>query len=211
MVNLDFVRTKPFKEVANSIFVADILSQSACSEVLFEFSNSQQWEVAKIAISQKMESGEYEIVGVVNACKRNAYRILIDKLDNFEKSKTKQHIEYIQKMVVSFTTTEFGLNFSKCGDAEIVRYPVGGIFTAHTDAHKNNAHRAFTVVLYLNDNFTGGETFFPDIDYSCTPKSGRVVIFSPTQLHASMPVLTGEKNIIVFWVFFPGTLKHGEN
>jgi Rps23 Pro-64 3,4-dihydroxylase Tpa1-like proline 4-hydroxylase len=197
----------PFKEVSDFIYSAQALPVESCHEILAEFKGSSQWEAAKVATLRQTSAGTNEIYGAVDISKRDAYRIRIGQIKDFDTSKTKTHLDYIQQSVIEFSSGEFGLNFSECGDAEIVRYSVGGHFTPHTDAHKDNSHRAFTVILYLNDNFTGGETCFPDQNYSFKPKAGNVLIFSSAALHASMPILSGEKNIVVFWVFFPDTQK----
>jgi hypothetical protein len=198
-----------FKEVANFIFASDVLSTSSCGEILAELDDGAQWEVAKVATSKLTNSGVSEIIGSIDISKRDAKRILIAQADGL--AKTKIHLDFIQRCVMGFVSDEVGLKFSKCGDAEIVRYSIGGKFIPHTDAHRDNAHRAFTVILYLNDDFVGGETCFPDQNYCYTPRTGSVVIFSPSQIHASMPILTGEKNIIVFWVYFPGSQKDERN
>ena len=37
--------------------------------------------------------------------------------------------------------------------------------------------RFCTTILYLNDNFEGGETHFPYFDVQCTPKAGTLLVF----------------------------------
>lgn len=201
-----FTSEKQFHEVASSVFVADILSRHSCGEILEEFRNAHEWSQAKVAIMEKNSSGFEKIVGVVDVEKRNANRIRLADLDMANKPNTLRHLSKVQRAVGEFASIKYGLDFRKSGSAEIVRYPVGGEFTPHTDTHSGNSHRAFTVVIYLNDEFSAGGTSFPDLNYVCIPKAGRVLFFSSTQLHAGLPASQGEKNIIVFWVFFPGTL-----
>jgi hypothetical protein len=196
-----------FEEVAESVFVADLLPRNFCNEVLREFQDSQQWCTAKIAISKKNDSGLDEIIGVVDVTQRHACRINFRDLDMLDKTKTAEYLSFVQAKVGAYVSTEFGLNFNEFGDAEIVRYPQGGMFKPHTDTNRDNPHRAFTVIIYLNDDFSGGETSFPDLNYDCRPKAGRVLVFLSTQLHAGLPVIKGEKNIIVFWGFFPGSTR----
>jgi hypothetical protein len=44
-------------------------------------------------------------------------------------------------------------------------------------------HREFGVVLYLNDDFTGGETYYPNHGKEITPKTGRLVIHPGDESH----------------------------
>lgn len=167
----------------------------------------RQWTSAKIAVSKKNDAGLDEIVGIIDIEQRHASRINFRDINIAEKPATADCLNFVQAQVGAFVSSEFGMPFSEFGDTEIVRYPPGGMFKPHTDTNKDNAHRAFTIILYLNDDFEGGATSFPDLHYDCRPKAGRVLIFLSTQLHAGLPVVRGEKNIIVFWGFFPGS-KH---
>ena len=77
--------------------------------------------------------------------------------------------------------------------------------------------RFFTGILYLNDNFSGGETVFPKLSLKIKPKSGRLLLWSntlagsidpdPKTAHAGLPVLEGEQNILSLWL----TSRYGSN
>ena len=72
-------------------------------------------------------------------------------------------------------------------------------FKDHVDVGDHSSARRFLVCfLYLNDVESGGETDFPLLDYSVTPKAGRLLIFPPLWLyrHAGRPVNSGKKYII---------------
>jgi prolyl 4-hydroxylase len=70
--------------------------------------------------------------------------------------------------------------------------------------------RFATVLVYLNDDYSGGGTFFPKRNYTVTPKQGKVIMFynlSPTNrnvlessLHGGLPVTEGKKYICNFWI-----------
>lgn len=78
----------------------------------------------------------------------------------------------------------------------------------HADSHHNTGRpnntpwRKFSTVLYLNDEFDGGETYFPDHDLSIEPKKGRLALFSSglDYKHGVNRVENGvRKNLIAFW------------
>ena len=98
---------------------------------------------------------------------------------------------------------------------QVVRYRKGEQYTPHHDfvypptMHRYQPTRFATLLLYLNDNFTGGETVFPravQTQYhdgiQITPHRGRAVLFynmlpdgnmNDLSQHASKPVEKGEK------------------
>merc|ERR1712048_930251 len=52
----------------------------------------------------------------------------------------------------------------------LTKYERGDFYYEHDD------FRRTTVLIYLNDNFTGGTTFFPQINLRVEPKLGRAVV-----------------------------------
>lgn len=103
---------------------------------------------------------------------------------------------------------------------QILRYGVGGEYRSHFDyfppdqpghvAHIARAgQRTATLVVYLNDVESGGETIFADAGISVAPRRGRAVYFryfndlgqlDPATKHAGAPVLAGEKWIMTKWM-----------
>jgi prolyl 4-hydroxylase len=99
------------------------------------------------------------------------------------------------------------------------RYDVGEEFKAHTDFFEpgtdeylehasKQGNRTWTFMVYLNEGMEGGETWFPLIDKTFQPRSGRALIWNNLHpegtpnydtLHSGMPVLRGHKIIITKW------------
>ena len=104
----------------------------------------------------------------------------------------------------------------------VVRYEKGQEYKEHwdfffpnTDEHEqyvintNNANRVMTVLFYLGDDCKGGETVFPKIPISITPKVGTCLSwvnmygdeqYNNDSLHAGLPVKSGTKYIATKWV-----------
>jgi 2OG-Fe(II) oxygenase superfamily len=61
--------------------------------------------------------------------------------------------------------------------------------------------RAYTSLIYLNDNFTGGELVFPDRDVVITPKRGLFVGFPSNHkfVHAVPKILSGKRYSLPVW------------
>jgi predicted 2-oxoglutarate/Fe(II)-dependent dioxygenase YbiX len=60
----------------------------------------------------------------------------------------------------------------------------------------------YTVIVYLNDDYDGGELYFKNFDIKIKPKAGSIVIFPSVKpyIHESLPVLTNRKMLIThYW------------
>ena len=97
---------------------------------------------------------------------------------------------------------------------QILQYTPGQEYKAHYDFFSStskvaNNNRISTLVMYLNDVEQGGETFFPKLNFSVTPKKGMAVYFeyfyndqnlNELTLHGGAPVITGEKWVATQWM-----------
>lgn len=82
-------------------------------------------------------------------------------------------------------------------ECHLVRYVPGGYFGAHTDHGIKTSHRQFSLVCYLNDDFEGGLTAFPLLQTFVRPRAGHALVFPSEYLHASTPLKSGTKYILV--------------
>ena len=65
------------------------------------------------------------------------------------------------------------------GVGMIMRIPVGGEMNDHVDNYNDendpDEYEYMSCVLYLNDDFTGGEIYYKNLDIEYSPKSGTIV------------------------------------
>lgn len=70
----------------------------------------------------------------------------------------------------------------------------------HVDWNEQNSDITYTIVVYLNDDYEGGELFFvePDINIKIKPKKGSIVMFPSVlpYLHQSCEITSGRKMLI---------------
>jgi hypothetical protein len=94
---------------------------------------------------------------------------------------------------------------------QCVRYKHGQKYQAHFDGGIA-LPRLTTFLLYLNDDFTGGETYFPMLDHSVVPVAGSCLRFSSCDRdgrilwqseHGGLPVRSGIKYALNIWVRTP--------
>lgn len=105
-----------------------------------------------------------------------------------------------------------------------LRYIVGGSFAPHADDAVevriggtteapvrdwvyNAPNRQIASVMFMNDDFEGGELQFPNVKdatgavLSIKPKAGQIVVFGgdPRYLHAVSEVTRGERYVMTLW------------
>lgn len=83
----------------------------------------------------------------------------------------------------------------------LLRYSVGQQYYRHYDGGTESA-RSISVLIYLNDDYEGGEIEFPNFKTKIKPKSGMMILFPSNYAYAHIahPVLSGEKYAIVTWL-----------
>jgi hypothetical protein len=83
----------------------------------------------------------------------------------------------------------------------LLRYQTGQEYNAHYDGGTSTG-RAISPILYLNDDYTGGEIEFVNQKITIKPKSGDFLIFPANFAfsHIAHPVKMGTKYAIVTWL-----------
>lgn len=85
------------------------------------------------------------------------------------------------------------------------KYNVGDLFSLHTDTGlfydlDAKEKSLWTLLIYLNDNFKGGETVFYDnywkVDKIIKPKTGMAILFDIDLWHCGNQVVEGNK----YWI-----------
>ena len=90
---------------------------------------------------------------------------------------------------------------------QILKYSKGNKFTPHFDEAYGDFKRLFTVIIYLNDDYVGGETNFVNAKIKIKPQKGKLLIWKnskasitdPLTLHESLPIKKGVKFALVNW------------
>jgi predicted 2-oxoglutarate/Fe(II)-dependent dioxygenase YbiX len=64
----------------------------------------------------------------------------------------------------------------------------------HTDTHTPRS--IISALLYLTDDYTGGEIFFPEVNMSIKPKAGSVLVFDSDLMHGVNAVESGTRKTL---------------
>jgi hypothetical protein len=78
------------------------------------------------------------------------------------------------------------------------------VYSGHE--HNKHKHRVFGSIIYLNNDYTGGKTYYPNFNVSITPKSGSLAFHpaDPEHLHGVTKVENSMRYTIAsFWTFDP--------
>ena len=98
----------------------------------------------------------------------------------------------------------------KNSELEILKYSVGGHYKAHVDSRyfckiQNKwvefADREISVILFLNEDFEGGELYFPEFGYQIKPKTGMAIAWPSDEnyFHQANSVISGTRYAVVAW------------
>jgi len=96
---------------------------------------------------------------------------------------------------------------------QLVKYTPSGFFKSHYDEKQTLFHkynRDATFLIYLNDDYDGGETQFTNLGIRIIPKTGKAIYFKNISLldkrilfyskHEGMNVTNGTKYIANLWI-----------
>lgn len=77
---------------------------------------------------------------------------------------------------------------------QLVKWPAG----EWQPSHKDFNYHTWTSIIYLNDNFEGGETVVGDKRIS--PEQGKMITFAGSQIeHEVLPILEGDRYTVAVW------------
>ena len=94
----------------------------------------------------------------------------------------------------------------------VMHYGPGQQFHPHHDANgpgRGKRRRVATSLLYLNSEYEGGETHFPELGFRVRGAVGDLLIFhnladfdvpDPRVVHAGLPIIRGEKWLATRWI-----------
>lgn len=184
--NIDEPYDKPF-------IIENVLTPEQCQELI------------KYSIDKLVDS---EVIGGKDPTIRNSMQCWIPTTNPIVK-----HI--FDKMSI-----KFNIPIENAEELQIVRYKPDQYYNEHHDACcddnnsckefiKRGGQRKLTILIYLNDNFEEGDTYFKNLDIKMKAKPGDAIAFyplaknsslcHPLALHAGTPVKSGEKWIANVW------------
>jgi prolyl 4-hydroxylase len=116
-------------------------------------------------------------------------------------------------IIQQYLYQSYRVKFPHAESCSILRYQPGQFYKRHVDnlllssrfeeIARGVPTRDISIVGYLNEDFTGGETFFDRQDLKVKPQQGSVIVFPScyTHPHQSLSVDVGQKYAFTSWLF----------
>ncbi len=81
----------------------------------------------------------------------------------------------------------------------IRRWDSGGSMGPHHDTYTGKRDYGVSAVAYLNDNYEGGELYFPEYKVKVKPTAGSIIFFPSNTIHEALEVKSGHKYFAPFF------------
>jgi len=186
-----------------SLWVAtfdNFLTEEECDRIV-ELAAEEGYERSETVDDELEAGGSYATSKFEGRTSKNAWCSGVCKEDPM--------MQGVVDRIVNLT----GITKENHEDYQLLKYEVGELYEAHTDYIKFRADgpRIVTFFMYLNDVTSGGETAFPELGLSITPKKGKAMLF-PSVLnsdpmvedlcseHEAKPVIEGVKHAANVWI-----------
>jgi len=162
---------------------------------------------------------------IMNKTQESFTRSTVVGIDGADQSRTSESAwlpknDPVARKVLERACAMTGKPIENAEDLQIVRYQPGTYYREHHDAccedsqacsefENKGGQRVGTLLVYLNDEFTDGETHFPNINLKMKAPPGSAIFFKPLgsedkchpkALHAGLPISSGTKYVCNAWV-----------
>jgi predicted 2-oxoglutarate/Fe(II)-dependent dioxygenase YbiX len=187
--------------------VEDFLSADECREWV-EFAASRP--------SSRLRVIDWKADDPAEASKLDDRRVT-ERVDMGE-DRDRQLRELMERIYVATIAPRLERKFAWFESPQILKYGSGGFYEAHADADTydpdrglwyHHLDRDISVLLYLNDEFEGGDLEFAYFDFHLRPKPGMLVWFPSDSryFHRANPVASGMRYAVVSWAALSDTEK----
>lgn len=128
----------------------------------------------------------------------------------------------VQQAFVSQAAVHFGRQVEWFERPALLRYRAGGYYVPHADAEnwdensgrwQRAVDRDVSLLLYLDDDYQGGELDFPNFRFRLKPQAGTLICFPADHrfVHAANEVSAGLRHVVVSWAAWRGSDRVGQD
>jgi prolyl 4-hydroxylase len=162
---------------------------------------------------------------IINKANDSFTRSTVVGIDGSDESRTSETAwiskdDPVARKVLERACALSGKPMEHTEELQVVRYKPGTYYREHHDAccdeseacslfENKGGQRVGTLLVYLNEEFTDGETHFPNINLKLKAPPGSAIFFKPlglenkchpNALHAGLPISSGTKYVCNAWV-----------
>jgi hypothetical protein len=188
-----------FREESQGVVSLRLYESRECRKIVDSIKELDGWNPA--LIRQGQEGGDYDIVArsdIRSASTLNTADVE-GLYDEFEQK--------VDSLVKPLIWRLWKLDLKNHSGTHLLKYEAADHYVPHRDTGLGFEGRYFSVVCYLNDDFIGGRTLFPTLNYAVTPEAGQAILFPSNYLHGSEAVISGKKFVFVSWIDGPVPIR----
>jgi hypothetical protein len=107
-----------------------------------------------------------------------------------------EEFDLFNKRVIDLCKSLYNTEYSISNNELVKWYPGRSSMRSHLDFPTD----IWSAIIYLNDGYYGGKTFF-DNGIQITPKKGSVTLFSGSRIyHGVTPLINGNRYTLAYWI-----------
>jgi predicted 2-oxoglutarate/Fe(II)-dependent dioxygenase YbiX len=183
------------KETGGTIFTVPFFDRRGAADIIMRAKESRRWQDAPVVRNPK--SKQEPTAGKAETSTKLRSALVLSPDD--EPELFREFSEKVETVAKPLASALARAELTRHEGMQMIWYGPGGRFVPHTDNGGVFNTRYITVLCYLNDDFEGGSTTFPDLGHEVTPESGKVV-FPSDYLHCGEAVTRGDKYVLVTWL-----------
>jgi len=187
----------------------DVINAHGIQEIVQHIDSSSKTDLSVFDANKSNETGEKE--WKVDKEVRDTQHIEMGQI-------APKIIELMRNIVKEIINPFYDVEISESEIPQILSYGIGGHYRPHVDGEslwqtpdgeliwKKSTERDLSIVLYLNDDFEGGDFIFPDLKLRVRPEPGMMICFPSNHhyRHGVEPVTKGNRYSIVCWAKVKG-------
>src|SRR5688572_9050858 len=174
-----------YREESPGVISIQIYQPSECKMIVEELKSLSGWTPATVRDAK--DADNYEVLTRRDI--RSSRTLVSRDTQKFYQDFDRRMNAALKPLVKQ----RWEVDLTEHSGTHLLRYGPADYYVPHRDTGPGFEDRYFSVVCYLNSDFQGGQTSFPEVSYSVTPESGKAIIFPSQYLHGSVPVTSGEK------------------
>jgi len=190
----------------SSLLIAHNIIEKDGLDYIINFAKNNEKFDTKIFNVNEKDNKKIDESGLLDKNVRNAKIVNITKI-------LPDLTELYNDVVKNIINVEYEFIIKDSELPQLLYYTVGGHYEPHNDSEglwkpprgeefwRIIADRHLSSIIYLNDDFEGGELFFPEFSLEIKPKKGMLVCFPSNHFysHTVKPVTKGERFCLVNW------------
>lgn len=187
----------------------NVINEQGIQEILSHVRSSEATDLSVFDPDKSNETGGIE--WIVDKKMRDTQFV------NYEPIKEKV-IDLFRSAVKEVINPFYDIEVSESEMPQMLSYGIGGHYRPHIDGEslwqtpdgeliwKKSIDRDLSIVMFLNDDFEGGDFVFPELKVRVRPEPGMMVCFPSNHhyRHGVEPVTKGKRYSIVCWATVKG-------